>query len=231
MKTKVALLQFPGSNCDQDCALALKHHFSVLVKPVWHSEVSLPAVDGVVIPGGFSYGDYLRSGALASHSPVMAALRLFIKKGGPVFGICNGFQILTESGLLPGVLLRNSQQQFICRQIGLAVDKDCKVKGLKTLKGNIYKMPIAHGNGRYYANKESLKRMRGEGQIFLRYVDEKGKPSDESNPNGSIDNIAGVASENGKIIGMMPHPERAVDELTGSNDALAVWKAFLALCG
>lgn len=225
---KVGLVQFPGSNCDMDCIDAMKRHFDIEVKKVWHTETSLPPVDGMIIPGGFSFGDYLRSGALASHSPVMQAIKSFVQKGGAAIGICNGFQILTEAHLLPGALLRNSGRRFICKQVYLKT-ADGNSGYHRALAGLTLQVPVAHGEGRYFADPDDLRRLRDKGQIIFRYVDQNGAAADAANPNGSLDQIAGIVSENGRVLGMMPHPERAVDLLTGgSADGLKILRAFLS---
>lgn len=221
MSTQIAIIQFPGSNCDRDMVEAFSRHFQIDAKLVWHSEMRLPKVDGVVIPGGFSFGDYLRSGALASHAPIMTEVREFAKKGGAILGICNGFQILTEAHLLPGALLKNHSRAFLCQicdlDPALGESPYHKILGAKTLS-----MPIAHGEGRYYIDPEGLARLEADGQIVLRY----GRKCD--NPNGSVASIAGVTSKNGRILGLMPHPERATDLVVGgSTDGLKVLKAFL----
>jgi phosphoribosylformylglycinamidine synthase subunit PurQ / glutaminase len=218
-KARISLVQFPGSNCDMDCLDAMKRHFGVDLQAVWHTEASLPQTDAVILPGGFSYGDYLRSGALASHSPIMASVKTFASRGGPVIGICNGFQILTESHLLPGALLRNAHRKFVCRFVDLATAAGTSTYQ-KTLAGKTSRIPVAHGEGRYYIDTDGLKRLKDKGQIAFKYVD---------NPNGSLDDIAGIVSENGRVMGMMPHPERATDQvLGGSKDGLGILEAFLA---
>lgn len=220
MSRNIGLVQFPGSNCDMDVVDALKRHFSLDTKLVWHTESKLPALDAVILPGGFSFGDYLRSGALASHSPVMAAVKDFAAKGGPVIGICNGFQVLTESHLLPGALLRNNSRKFICDYVTLKAG-DGTSTYQKTLKGRPLKVPIAHGEGRYYIDADGLKRLQDNGQVAFRYTG--------ANPNGSLDAIAGIVSTNGRVMGLMPHPERATDEVMGgSKDGLGILEAFLA---
>lgn len=216
----IGLVQFPGSNCDADCIDTLKRHFGIDATLIWHTETSLPKIDAIVLPGGFSYGDYLRSGALASHSPVMAEVKSFVKKGGPVIGICNGFQVLTESHLLPGALLRNNHRKFLCKYVDLAVESGSSVYS-KTLAGRKLSIPIAHGEGRFFASDDALKRMKDNGQIVFKYAGE--------DPNGSVEQIAGVCSENGRVLGLMPHPERATDmEMGGSSDGLGIWKSFFA---
>lgn len=227
-KPSVGLIQFPGSNCDMDCVDTMRRHFGIETKLVWHTEAGLPKLDAVILPGGFSYGDYLRSGALASHSPVMAAVKEFVQKGGPVIGICNGFQILTESHLLPGALLRNSNRQFICKYVGLAGQHGSSVYS-SMLAGKTLSIPIAHGEGRYYIDADGLKKLNDRGQVVFRYADRSGTVSADTNPNGSLENIAGIVSENGRVFGLMPHPERATDVVMGgSADGLLVWKAFFA---
>ena len=214
---RVGVLQFPGSNCDADCLDTLSRHFHLKPIPVWHTEAKLPALDAVVIPGGFSYGDYLRSGALASHSPVMADVKAFAAKGGAILGICNGFQILVESQILPGMLLHNESLKFICQEVTL-----------KGAGGETLKMPIAHGEGRYYADAKTLQELQKNNLIAYRYCDAKGEVSQDANPNGALMGIAGIYSANKRILGMMPHPERATDKLMGgSDDGLTVWREFL----
>lgn len=227
-KPTVGLIQFPGSNCDADCVDALRRHFGIKTQLVWHTETSLPKLDAIILPGGFSYGDYLRSGALASHSPVMAEVKAFVKKGGPVMGICNGFQILTESHLLPGALLRNNTRKFNCRYVALRGESGSSVYS-SMLANKTLSIPIAHGEGRYYIDNTGLARLKDKGQIVFRYSSNEGVVSEASNPNGSLENIAGIASENGRVFGLMPHPERATDTVTGgSNDGLLIWQAFFA---
>jgi phosphoribosylformylglycinamidine synthase subunit PurQ / glutaminase len=214
---RVAIVQFPGSNCDIDCQDALLRHYQIKSQLVWHTSKELQGVDCVILPGGFSYGDYLRSGALASHSPIMGAVKDFAKSGGRVLGICNGFQILVESGILPGALLQNRGLKFICKQVNL-----------KDRQGNILQMPIAHGEGRYYADAATLKSLKDNNQIAYRYVNGVGEISEDVNPNGSLDNIAGIYSDNFRVLGLMPHPERSTDQIMGgSNDGLLVLSQFL----
>lgn len=215
--TKVGLIQFPGSNCDMDCVRALKNSFGISVQLIWHTETSLPQMDALIVPGGFSYGDYLRSGALAAHSPIMDAVKTFAKRGGGVIGICNGFQILTEAQLLPGALLRNAGQKFVCEYVTLKNPKESE----------LYSVPIAHGEGRYVASDEDLRMLESEGLVAYQYVSKEGKMDAASNPNGSQKNIAGIFSPNRKILGLMPHPERAMDKLVGGSDAgVKIWTQF-----
>lgn len=226
MSTKLAIIQFPGSNCDQDILEAFTRHFGVTSMFVWHSENRLPKVDGVIIPGGFSFGDYLRSGALAAHSPIMQEVKSFGRAGGPVLGICNGFQILTESKMLPGALLRNKSRKFVCKYLQLQTHKG-RSSYHQELAGHTLAMPIAHGEGNYYIDEEGYKTLEGEGQILFKYASNS-QDLEGGNPNGSKGAIAGIVSSNGRVMGLMPHPERATDRiLGGSSDGLLVLKAFL----
>ncbi|MBC7530327.1 MAG: phosphoribosylformylglycinamidine synthase subunit PurQ [Oligoflexus sp.] len=229
--TQIGLVQFPGSNCDADCVDAFKRLFQIDLKLIWHEETSLPsALSGLILPGGFSYGDYLRSGALASISPVMQAVKAFAAKGGSVLGVCNGFQVLTESHLLPGALLKNDSRKFICEYAQLAVAPGESLYHRK-LKDRTYKVPIAHGEGRYYVDAEGLKKLQANGQILFQYGDEAGVLSADTNPNGAVAHIAGIVSANGRVMGMMPHPERASSELLGSADGTSILEAFLETVG
>lgn len=224
---RVGLIQFPGSNCDADCFHAFQRYLNIKLLPVWHQEPNLPPLDALILPGGFSYGDYLRGGALASHARIMPEIRDFAKKGGAIIGICNGFQILTEMELLPGVLLKNRDGKFICQEVNLKVESGSSVYQ-KSLAGKTLQIPIAHGEGRYFVPDNQLRRIQDEGQVVFRYADSEGRVDESTNPNGASGNIAGVVSANGKILGMMPHPERAADRLLGgSDDGLAVLRAFL----
>ena len=224
---KSAVITFPGSNCDRDALVALQKIGSKVQK-IWHQETNLADdFDLIIVPGGFSYGDYLRSGAMAAISPVMQEVKRLADKGAKVLGICNGFQILTESGLLPGVLLRNKKIKFICRQLTLRIENNDSLFTRKYKNHQVIKLPIAHMDGNYFANSEVLKKLEGEGNVAFRYVDEKGNLTDESNPNGSALNIAGIFNDKKNVLGMMPHPERAIDENTGSRDGLAIFEALL----
>lgn len=222
-----AVIVFPGSNCDHDCYHAVKHILGKEASFVWHQEMSLEGFDAVIVPGGFSYGDYLRAGAIARFSPVMGAVAEFAAKGGPVLGICNGFQILTEAGLLPGALARNASMKFICEDVFLRAETaDSFVTG-KMKKDRVVKIPIAHMEGRYVADEATLARLEDEDRVIFRYCDNEGAVTAEANPNGSVRNIAGVLSEGRNVAGMMPHPERACEDVLGGVDGLAVFESIL----
>lgn len=222
-----AVITFPGSNCDRDALTALQKIGSKVQK-VWHQDTKLDDnLDLIVVPGGFSYGDYLRSGAMAAISPVMQEVKRLSQKGVRVLGICNGFQILTEAGLLPGVLVRNKKMKFICREVALRVENSETAFTKKYKKNQVIRIPIAHMDGNYFADSELLKKLDGEGNIAFRYVDVEGNLSDESNPNGSALNIAGIFNDQKNVLGMMPHPERAIDIDTGSNDGFAMFESLI----
>lgn len=220
---KFAVIVFPGSNCDVDTVKAIEDVLQQPVELVWHHDTDLSAYDCIFLPGGFSYGDYLRSGAIASLSPVMGAVKQAAAQGKMVVGICNGFQILTEAGLLPGALRENNHRQFNCEITPLVVENADTYFTADYTKGQVINIPIAHGEGNYYADEQTLARMKANNQILFRY---EGK-----NPNGSVENIAGICSENGNVLGMMPHPERAVHELLGSADGRALFTSILRKWG
>ena len=224
---KFSVLRFPGSNCDQDCVHALNAIPGASADYVWHKDTSLDGCDAVVVPGGFSYGDYLRCGAIARFSPIMKTVREFAAAGGPVIGICNGFQILCESGLLPGALVRNRDLHFVCEHVRLRVELHDSRFTSAARTGQILNIPIAHGEGCYFADDGTLDRLRRNGQVLLRYCDGQGRTSAEANPNGSRDNIAGIRNEAGNVFGLMPHPERACDPLLGSTDGLAIFRSII----
>jgi len=226
---KFGVVIFPGSNCDHDMIYVLRDLMEQEVVELWHKEKDLRGVEAVILPGGFSYGDYLRSGAIARFSPIMDNVIGFARKGGFVFGVCNGFQILCEAGLLPGALLNNSNQKFICKNVFIKPDNNSTVLTSLMDKDRAYKIPIAHGEGRYYADEDSLKTMRQNNQILFRYSDEKGVISEDANPNGSVENIAGVCNENKNVFGMMPHPERAADTELGNTDGLFIFESILGM--
>ncbi len=227
MKMKFGVVIFPGSNCDQDMIYVLKDIMGHDVVELWHKDTDLQDVDGVFLPGGFSYGDYLRSGALARYSPIMQSIKEYAKQGGFVFGVCNGFQILCEAGLLPGALLTNNSQKFICDNIYIKPDNHNSIITGELDCDTALKIPIAHAEGRYYADGKTISEMRKKGQILFRYCNEYGELSTEQNPNGSIENIAGVCNENKNVFGMMPHPERAADEELGNTDGLQIFKSII----
>lgn len=218
----IAVVTFPGSNCDDDARHAFEGVLGVPVTMVWHDAAELPKVDAVVIPGGFSFGDYLRSGALAALSPVMRAVARFAEGGGPVLGICNGFQILTEAGLLPGQLARNRTLSFQCRDVHLRTEISRAPFTSRLAVGEVLRLPIAHNEGSYYASAETLARLEEEGRVVFRYCDVRGELTDAANVNGSANAIAGIVNERGNVLGMMPHPERATEELLGYADGRGV---------
>ena len=224
----IALLRFPGSNCDDDTRHALEQ-LGARVRMVWHLETHLGEIDAVVIPGGFSYGDYLRSGAVASLSPIMAAVKAFAERGGPVLGICNGFQILTETGLLPGALTRNPALHFVCKSVRLRVERTDTLFTRNYEDSQVLSVPVAHNEGRYYADMETLAGLEASNRVVFRYCTPEGEVDEVASPNGSLNNIAGIVNERGNVLGMMPHPERAADALLGSEDGLPLLRSFLEL--
>jgi phosphoribosylformylglycinamidine synthase len=215
-----AVIVFPASNCDRDAATALEQMTGRKPHMVWHQDSDLPDVDLVVLPGGFSYGDYLRCGAMASQSSVMKAVKTHADKGGMVLGICNGFQVLTEMHMLPGALMRNAGLKFVCRPVSLEVDETQSGFTRKYAKGQRVTFPVAHGEGSYYADEETLDRLEGENRVAFRYA-----PGD--NPNGSARNIAGILSEKRNVLGLMPHPERVVDEALGGTDGKGLFQSLI----
>ncbi len=228
---KCAVIVFPGSNCDTDCFEALHGPMRQPVQYVWHKETKLPDVDLVVLPGGFSYGDYLRTGAIARFSPILEAVRQHAAKGRYVIGICNGFQILLEAGFLPGAMLRNKTLAFICKHVWLRVDNAKTVFTKKMQQGDLICIPIAHGEGNYYCDDDVLKRLQDQKQIVFRYVSQDGKTGDAFNPNGSRDHIAGIINEKGNVLGMMPHPERATEPVLSSDHGRRIWESLLSQAG
>ena len=219
---------FPGSNCDQDAVGALSCLGEEVVT-LWHEDEDLAGVDCVVLPGGFSYGDYLRAGAMAARSPVMDAVRRHAAAGGLVLGICNGFQILCEAGLLPGAFLPNENLRFVCRTVQVRVETNRPAFTRDLKPGTVLSIPIAHAEGNYRVDPRTLERMERSQQVVLRYCDATGEPTDEANPNGSVANIAGVANPEGNVLGMMPHPERAVEQVLGSTDGRGIFRSA-AVC-
>jgi phosphoribosylformylglycinamidine synthase len=228
---KAGVIVFPGSNCDYDSYYALKDILGVNTEFIWHKETSLKGYDFIFLPGGFSYGDYLRSGAIARFSPVMQELIKRAGEGVPVLGVCNGFQVLTESHLLPGALMKNKNLRFICRHVNIRVEENRSeyLNGLTT--GKILNIPIAHGEGCFYIDDDGLKELYDNGQILFKYVDDNGEPTEKANPNGSVDNIAGICNKKGNVIGMMPHPERAIESLLGSDDGREILKSIVDKIG
>ncbi len=222
-----AVLQFPGSNCDQDVVHVLRNVLGHSARLLWHKEHSLGEADAVIIPGGFSYGDYLRTGAIARFSQVMEAVQTFANNGGLVFGVCNGFQILCEAGLLPGALIRNRSLQFRCEHIFLKTITADSPFTSQIPPGKLLRVPIAHGEGCYFADDETLARLRANNQILWRYVDARGEATEAANPNGSLDNIAGICNERRNVAGLMPHPERASEPILGSADGRLIFESLI----
>ena len=224
---RFGVVVFPGSNCDQDCFYVIKE---VLKKPatyIWHKDTDLDGLDCVILPGGFSYGDYLRTGAIARFSPVMKSIAEFARKGGIVIGICNGFQILLEAGLLPGVMLRNRGLHFLCKHVYIKTENNQTRFTHFYNTGQILKIPIAHNEGNYYIDPAGLKELRDNNQIVFRYCSAAGEISDQFNPNGALDNIAGIINKKGNVLGMMPHPERSCERELGSADGYFIFKSIL----
>lgn len=224
---KAAVIVFPGSNCDRDVKVALSQSMGRAPLMVWHREAAFPPVDLIVVPGGFSYGDYLRAGAMAANSPAMVETRRRAEAGVAVLGICNGFQILAETGLLPGVLMRNASLKFICRDVHLRVEESRPPFTDNYRKDQVIRIPIAHHDGNYFADDQTLARIEGEGQVVFRYVDESGEPNSRANPNGSAANIAGIVNETGNVLGMMPHPERLADPALSGTDGRAMFDGLV----
>ena len=224
---RFAVLQFPGSNCDQDCVHVLGNVLGQQADYLWHKEESIGGADAVVVPGGFSYGDYLRTGSIAQFSPVMNAVKAFANAGGLVIGICNGFQILCETGLLPGALVRNRSLQFRCETIFLKIPTTDSPFTCEVPEDRLLCVPIAHGEGCYFADDEVLAKLRADDQILFQYASETGDLTDEANPNGSLLNIAGICNEGRNVCGMMPHPERASENILGAADGRLVFESML----
>lgn len=224
---RIAIVTFPGSNCDYDCYAAVKDVLGVEATYVWHRETDLGGADVVILPGGFSYGDYLRAGAIARFSPIMGAIQRFAAEGGLVLGICNGFQVLCEAGLLPGALIRNRSLKFRSMDVYLRVENASTPFTTRYREGQRLRIPIAHGEGSYIADEATLDRLEAERRVVFRYVDAEGATTDAANPNGSARNIAGIVNEGGNVLGMMPHPERAVEALLGSTDGLPLFESVI----
>jgi phosphoribosylformylglycinamidine synthase len=223
---KSAIVLFPGSNRENDMAAALEAASGAKPAIVWHGDSELPKVDLIVLPGGFAHGDYLRCGAMAAHSPIMRTVIERAQKGTPVLGVCNGFQVLTESGLLPGALMRNASLKFVCRDVHLKVENSQTLFTNRYEVGQVIRVPVAHGDGNYFADEETLNRLESEGRVAFRYCDPRGAAND--NPNGSIRNIAGIYNESKTVLGLMPHPENAIDTALGSADGKALFQGLAA---
>lgn len=226
---KIGVVVFPGSNCDEDMVHVLRNVFRLQVVKLWHKDHDLQGCNIVILPGGFSYGDYLRSGAIARFSPIMKEVIAFANQGGIVFGVCNGFQILCESGLLPGVLMHNENHQFICKNTFIKADNNDSMITSSIDLNQPLKIPIAHGEGKFYADEKTLAEMKSNGQILFRYCDESGNVTPESNPNGTTDNIAGICNAGKNVFGMMPHPERAAEGVLGNTDGKAIFESLFGL--
>jgi phosphoribosylformylglycinamidine synthase len=223
-----SIVVFPGSNCDHDAYHAAKHVLGHDARFIWHKETSLKGADVVILPGGFSHGDYLRTGAIARFSPVMQAVTEFARQGGPVLGICNGFQILLEAGLLPGAMLRNRDLKFHCEHVHVRVEQVDTPFTLSAAKGQVLELPIAHGEGNYYAEPDVIAALEAAGRVVFRYCDASGQVTDESNPNGSLNAIAGICSERRNVVGLMPHPERACEPVLGSGDGRVLFESAVS---
>ena len=224
---KFAVVVFPGSNCDADCFHVIKNVMKQDVQYVWHRDSDVKDFDCVVLPGGFSYGDYLRTGAIARFSPVMNSVIKFAKEGGLVIGICNGFQILLESGLLPGAMMRNSTLKFICKHVCLRCENNQTAFTYQCQKGDVLNIPIAHGEGNYFVDEKTYKDLEEHGQIVFRYCNSRGEVNPESNPNGSVGNIAGIINREGNVLGMMPHPERCSEKILESVDGKKIFESII----
>jgi len=226
MKRKFGIVVFPGSNCDHDSYHVIKHILQQETVYLWHKDTDLQNCDIIILPGGFSYGDYIRTGAVAKLSPIMNSVIDFANTGGVVFGICNGFQILTECGLLPGALIKNKNLKFVCKDIYITAVNQVSFL-TKSLEKKTLMTPIAHGEGNYFTDEETLKSLEKNNQILFKYSSGNGEISDASNPNGSVQNIAGIMNKNGNVFGMMPHPERSSDESLGKTDGLQIFNSLL----
>lgn len=223
---KVAVIVFPGSNCDHDAYYAVRHVLGQEAEFVWHKDSTLAGADAVILPGGFSYGDYLRTGAIARFSPIMKAVTAFADTGGPVIGICNGFQVLLEAGLLPGAMLRNRSVRFQCEFVHVRVEQNDTPFTAACRVGQVLRLPIAHGEGNYFADPETLAQLEQERRIIFRYATADGSVTDDANPNGSVANVAGICSARRNVVGLMPHPERACELSVGSADGLVILQSL-----
>ena len=218
MSKKIGVIVFPGSNCDHDAYHAMKHVMNAETEFLWHKDSDLSDIDLLIVPGGFSYGDYLRSGAIARFSPIMNSVIDYAEKGNPVLGICNGFQILLESGLLPGAMLHNEKLRFVCKNVNIRVESTRSVFTSSMDEGQVINIPVSHGEGNYFIDDEGLQELEVNDQIAFRYCDENGNLTEETNFNGSVSAIAGITNKAGNVLGMMPHPERAMEKVLGSDD-------------
>ncbi len=227
MPKKIGVIVFPGSNCDHDAYHAMKHIMNVETEFLWHKDNDLSGIDLLIIPGGFSYGDYLRSGAIARFSPIMNAVQDYVKKGYPVLGICNGFQILLEAGLLPGAMLHNEKLRFICKNVYLRVESTRSPFTGALENGQVLTIPVSHGEGNYFIDKKGVQKLEEKEQIAFRYCTEEGHITQEANINGSVSNIAGITNEQGNVLGMMPHPERAMESILGLTDGIPFFESVL----
>jgi phosphoribosylformylglycinamidine synthase subunit PurQ / glutaminase len=225
---KAAVIVFPGSNCDRDVKVALEKATGSRVSMVWHADATVPATDLIVLPGGFAFGDYLRTGAMAAHSPIMRDVVAKAKAGTPVLGICNGFQVLCEAGLLPGVLMRNASLKFVCRDVLLKVEQPDTLFTSRFRGGEVIRIPIAHGDGNYFADDATLDALESEGRVVFRYVDADGRATPQANPNGAQRNIAGICDARRRVLGMMPHPERLFEPMLGGVDGRRVLESVAA---
>ncbi len=225
---KFGIVVFPGSNCDHDCYYVIKHVLGQDCEFLWHHETDVERFDCIVLPGGFSYGDYLRTGSIASLSPIMKSVEKFAQAGNPVIGICNGFQVLVESGLLPGALIKNSSLKFVCKWIKARVENNRNLFTDNMKVGDVLEIPVAHGEGNYFCTPEELKALNENSQIVFRYCSEKGDITPESNPNGSIENIAGITNKAGNVLGMMPHPERCAEEILNGTQGRLIFESIVS---
>ncbi|TVQ05249.1 MAG: phosphoribosylformylglycinamidine synthase subunit PurQ [Balneolaceae bacterium] len=227
MPKKIGVIVFPGSNCDHDAYHAMKHVMNVETSFLWHKDNDVSDIDLLIIPGGFSYGDYLRSGAIARFSPIMNAVQDYVKKGYPVLGICNGFQILLEAGLLPGAMLHNEKLRFICKNVYIRVESNRSPFTAGLENGQVLNIPVSHGEGNYFIEQEGVHRLEDNEQVAFRYCTKDGEITNEANVNGSVSNIAGITNEIGNVLGMMPHPERAMEPILGSMDGIPFFESVL----
>ncbi len=225
---KSALIVFPASNCDRDMAVALEKVTGTPPALIWHQDTELPDVDLIALPGGFSFGDYLRAGAMAARSPVMREVVARANTGVAVFGICNGFQVLTETGLLPGALMRNANLKFVCRDVCLKIERNDTTFTSQYARDQVVRIPVAHHDGNYFADENTLDSLEGEGQVIMRYTDPDGQTTEAANPNGSRRHIAGIINKRGNVLGMMPHPERLIEPQLGGSDGRAFFESMLA---